>query len=78
MSTPDAAAIGQALRSLRKRAGLTQAAFAGSCGWNQSYVSRMESGQFMPGMAALLRAGEALGRTLDEIIDTARTIQAAR
>jgi len=57
---PLALAIGERLRTARKRAGLTQQALAGSR-YTKAYISALETGVAKPSMAALNYLSERLG-----------------
>lgn len=47
--------LGDRVRSARKRAGLTQSAFAEKCGMDRLYLGRIELGKQNPTVAILMR-----------------------
>ena len=53
--------IGQIIRRLRCRRGMTQIALASLSGVNRSYLSRAEHGKVMPSVIALMQIAGALG-----------------
>ncbi len=57
--------LGAAVRSLRRRAGLTQAEFASALGTTQSAVSRWERGHDEPRVSTLLAMLDVAGATLE-------------
>ena len=50
------AEIGKAIRANRRMADLTQMAFSREIGISQSTLSKIESGQFEPGLRSFLKA----------------------
>ena len=57
--------LGDAIRSLRRRAGLTQAQFADALGTTQSAVSRWERGHDEPRVSTLLAMLDVAGGTIE-------------
>jgi DNA-binding XRE family transcriptional regulator len=52
--------VGQLIRRLRSRRGITQEALASLTGIHRTYLSRAERGQVMPSIIALLQIADAL------------------
>jgi transcriptional regulator with XRE-family HTH domain len=61
--------LGQALRELRDRAGLTQKELAESSGTDDTYISRVEHGRIDVGWSTLWRLLDALGADLYRLAD---------
>jgi transcriptional regulator with XRE-family HTH domain len=53
--------IGARIRALREEAGLTQEAVAWASGLSKPHLSRVESGENLPSVAALVRIARELG-----------------
>lgn len=53
--------LGERVRELRKKRGLTQIEFAVLCGIPQSRISTIESGSRVPNLETVLRLAQALG-----------------
>jgi len=53
--------LGERVRELRKKRGLTQVEFAALCGVPQSRVSTIENGSRVPNVETVLRLAHALG-----------------
>ena len=64
--------VGDALRQMRQRVGLSQEDFALRAGLDRTYVSGIERGVRNPTVASLQKLAEALGVTLDRIFIEAR------
>lgn len=58
---PKGGELSRALRSLRERSGLSQAALAKACGTSQGQVSSYELGKADPGATVLVRMLSAMG-----------------
>jgi transcriptional regulator with XRE-family HTH domain len=54
------AALGLAIRELRRTTGISQEAFAASCGLHRTYIGGIERGERNVSFANLLRIAEAL------------------
>lgn len=52
--------LGQRIRELRKKRGLTQVEFAALCGVPQSRISTIENGSRIPNLETVLRLASAL------------------
>lgn len=63
------AALGQAIRHLRRARGVSQEAFAVSCGLHRTYVGGIERGERNVSFANLLRIAEALDVRPSELLD---------
>lgn len=68
--------IGDAVRALRTKSGLSQEEFAHRAGLDRTYVSGIERGVRNPTVASLQRVSDALGITLDVIFIEARKLAA--
>ncbi|MGI6036574.1 MAG: helix-turn-helix domain-containing protein [Limnochordia bacterium] len=60
--------VGQNVRRLREKKGLTQAALAKDAGLAQSFVSSIESGQKSPTVRSLQKLANALDVPLNELL----------
>jgi transcriptional regulator with XRE-family HTH domain len=58
------ARIGEVLRQLRERQGLSLRTLAGRAGFSASFLSQLENGQVSPSIASLDRIAAELGVTL--------------
>jgi transcriptional regulator with XRE-family HTH domain len=58
--SPQHAALGLAIRELRRGAGISQEAFAASCGLHRTYIGGIERGERNVSFANLLRIAQAL------------------
>lgn len=58
--SPQHAALGLAIRRLRRASGVSQEAFAASCGLHRTYIGGIERGERNVSFANLLRISEAL------------------
>jgi transcriptional regulator with XRE-family HTH domain len=67
------AAIGQCLRRLRERKGITQLEMARACGVSQSAWSRVENGRNDLSMGHLRRAAALLGMPMWVVIKDAES-----
>jgi len=67
--------FGQCVRALRQEQGLTQVVFSEKCGFYQTYLSRIESGQANPTLNAMEVIAGGLGMTVFELFE--RVKQAA-
>lgn len=61
--------FGQRVRELRKRAGLSQEAFADKCGLDRTYMGGIERGERNVALRNISRIAEALGISLSELMD---------
>ena len=62
-----ARAIGVAVRELREQAGHSQEHLSGECGFDRTYISRVERGIINPTVSRLWRIAEALETPLSQI-----------
>ena len=62
-----ARAIGVAVRELREQAGYSQEHLSGECGFDRTYISRVERGIINPTVSRLWRIAEALETPLSQI-----------
>jgi transcriptional regulator with XRE-family HTH domain len=58
--SPQHAALGLAIRQLRRASGISQEAFAASCGLHRTYIGGIERGERNVSFANLLRIADAL------------------
>ncbi|HEX9985961.1 MAG TPA: helix-turn-helix transcriptional regulator [Thermoanaerobaculia bacterium] len=61
--------FGAHLRELRLERGLTQADLAARCDSNVPFISNVERGVMLPGLAMLLRLSEALECKVSELVE---------
>lgn len=54
--------------TIRKREGMTQAELAKAIRISQAHLSRIESGDILPGLELAFRIADRLGYTIDEMI----------
>jgi transcriptional regulator with XRE-family HTH domain len=62
--------LGAAVRSLRQRMGLTQAALSERAGIDQAHLARIERGAKWPSLPVLYRLADALGVPVSVIVAT--------
>ena len=60
-------AIGIIVRELRDKAGLSQERLSADCGFDRTYVSRVERGIINPTVSRLWRIADTLGSPLSEM-----------
>lgn len=63
-----ARAIGAVVRELRERAGHSQERLSGECGFDRTYISRVERGIINPTVSRLWRIAEALETPLSKLM----------
>jgi transcriptional regulator with XRE-family HTH domain len=75
--TPDKPqkALGQAVRRLRKEAGLSQRALAERIGLSPSWVSRVEGGDYDPSWGDMRRVAVALDVPLERLAELAEDLE---
>ncbi|HTU77884.1 MAG TPA: helix-turn-helix transcriptional regulator [Solirubrobacteraceae bacterium] len=61
-------ALGQAVRQLRRARGISQEAFAASCGLHRTYIGGIERGERNVSFANLLRIADALDVRASELL----------
>jgi transcriptional regulator with XRE-family HTH domain len=61
--------LGKRVRTLRKKKGLSQEAFADLCGLDRTYVSGIERGVRNPSLVNLEKLANALGVSLSELFE---------
>jgi transcriptional regulator with XRE-family HTH domain len=61
--------FGAHLRELRLARGLTQPQLAERCGSNVPFISNVERGVMLPGLAMILRFSEALECKVSKLVD---------
>ncbi len=67
--SPQHAAFGLAIRQLRRAGGISQEAFAASCGLHRTYIGGIERGERNVSFANLLRIADALRVRPAELLD---------
>jgi transcriptional regulator with XRE-family HTH domain len=72
--TPQAA-VGQAIKEIRLRQGLTQEQLAEQAGHHLTWVSRIESGTQATGWPTVKRLADALGVKMSELAAVAERIE---
>lgn len=66
--------FGDCVRQLRLAAGLTQVEFAERCGFYQTYLSRVETGQANPTLNAIEVIANSLGLTIFDLFEHVREV----
>jgi len=64
--------FGQCVRALRQEQGWTQVTFSERCGFYQTYLSRIESGQANPTLNAMEVIATGFGLTIFQLFDRVR------
>jgi len=64
--------FGQVIRTLRNEAGMSQVVFSERCGFYQTYLSRIETGQANPSLNAIEVISNSLGITVFELFERIR------
>jgi len=67
--------IGSFMRFLRSRSGVTQSELSSRTGIHRTYLSRVECGQIVPSILAVMRIAQALG--MDKVFARLRTPQSS-
>ncbi|WP_336297766.1 helix-turn-helix domain-containing protein [Paucibacter sp. XJ19-41] len=67
--------FGKCVRELRTEAGLTQVEFAERCGFYQTYLSRVETGQANPTINAIEVIANGLGLSVFDLFDRLRSVK---
>ncbi|CAN2979864.1 Control protein C.BamHI [Pseudomonas sp. PM2] len=68
-SIPLRKSFGNRVRELRLATGQTQEAFADTCGFARTYMSRIETGGANPSLDAIKVLADALGISLAKLLD---------
>jgi transcriptional regulator with XRE-family HTH domain len=74
--SPAHAAVGNAIREIRKRHGISQAALAEECSLDRTYISGIERGQRNPSLTNILKIAAALGTPASQILAHAEQLRA--
>jgi transcriptional regulator with XRE-family HTH domain len=69
--------VGQQVRRLRRRAGLSLRALAAQSGFSPSFISQLENGQVSPSITSMERIGAILGVGLADLFAEAKAGQGA-
>ena len=69
--------IGQAVRAIRRREGMTLATLSASSGMSPSFLSQMERGLVRASYLSLNRVAKALGTTVQELMTSGAAGRAA-
>jgi transcriptional regulator with XRE-family HTH domain len=72
--TPDAAAMGLAIRLFRVEQHISQVRLSEITGFAQSWISNIERGQRDPSWANVVRLAEGLNLTLTELVEGAESL----
>jgi transcriptional regulator with XRE-family HTH domain len=67
--------FGSCVRTLRNRTGLSQVEFGEMCGFYQTYLSRIETGQANPTLNAIEVIANALGMSVFDLFDCIKAAQ---
>jgi transcriptional regulator with XRE-family HTH domain len=70
--------FGDCVRALRAETGLSQVEFGERCGFNQTYLSRIENGHANPTLNAVEVIANALGMRVFDLFDQMRPAAVAR
>ena len=68
--------FGECVRDMRRARQWSQVVFAERCGFYQTYLSRIETGQANPTLNAMDVIADALGVTIFDLFETMRARQA--
>jgi len=68
-TTKEGEILGAHLREVRTARGLTQGDVAEQCATSIAFISNIERGLMLPGVAVLLRLADALGCNISELVD---------
>jgi transcriptional regulator with XRE-family HTH domain len=68
-ATKEGELFGAHLRHFRLARGLTQGAVAEQCATSIAFISNVERGLMLPGLAVLLRLAEALDSNVSELME---------
>lgn len=74
-TTDDPRVLGQAMRMLRDRAGITQKVLAERAGTSEAYVSNIEGGRRDARWSTLIRLLRALGADLRQLADAVAEVE---
>lgn len=64
--------IGQRIRSLRKRRGMTQEEMADNCGLHWTYIGGLERGERNPTLTTMQKIAGGLGISVQDLLDVPR------
>jgi transcriptional regulator with XRE-family HTH domain len=73
-SSPDAVALGRAVRAIRDERGISQVQLAADTGFMQSWISQIEHGRRNPSWSNVVRLSEGLGVAVSELAARAEDI----
>ena len=74
MSETARRALGEAVRSIREKAGMSQMELAFACDLHPTYVSRVETGARNPTWIVIVRLAYGLGIRPSELVGRAETL----
>jgi transcriptional regulator with XRE-family HTH domain len=74
--TPDAAALGRAVQTIRAETGISQVQLSEATGLMQSWISHIEHGRRNPTWSNIVRLAEGLGVSVAELAARAETCAA--
>ena len=61
--------FGERFKDLREKAGYTQDGFSAKTEISQSYISRIESGDYDPSLKTIARVARAFGMTIAQLME---------
>jgi transcriptional regulator with XRE-family HTH domain len=73
-SSPDAVALGRAVRAIRDERGISQVQLAADTGFMQSWISQIEHGRRNPSWSNVVRLTEGLGVAVSELAARAEAL----
>jgi transcriptional regulator with XRE-family HTH domain len=73
-ASPDAAALGRAVRAIRAERGISQVQLAEATGFRQSWISNVEHGRRNPSWSNVVRLAEGLGVPTSTLIARAEAL----
>ncbi len=74
VSSPDAAALGRAVRAIREERSLSQVQLADATGFMQSWISQVERGRRNPSWSNVCRLAEGLGVNISKLAARAEAL----
>jgi transcriptional regulator with XRE-family HTH domain len=75
MPSPQKTAIGQAVREIRRREGLTQEALGFRAGLHPTWISAIETGRRDPRWSTIKQIAEGLGTSEVEIVALSKRLE---
>lgn len=72
--TPDQAALGRAIQSIRNERGISQMQLVARTGFVQAWISQVENGHRNPSWGNILRVADGLGVSVSELVGRAEEL----